>query len=125
MSASSSLARADSEFGSSNPPADKWSITGRPNTAAPIITRVTAARMRRGAAVASIASRCSIKGLPVRFGGRTTPQMLRRAIATVNGEHRGFKDFAGQFDTKLRHTTNVAPGLGICTGIIQLFGSCQ
>ena len=59
LSPSSCVALADCEPGSWKPPADRLLATGIPKMAAPTITRIATATIRRGAAMANRAIRCS------------------------------------------------------------------
>ena len=66
LSVSSWVARADSEVGSWNPPAERLLATGMPKIAAPTIVSAAMAMMRRGAARANSAILCSTSHPSVR-----------------------------------------------------------
>src|ERR1700744_1649009 len=78
------MARADSEFGSWKPPADKLLATGRPNTAAAMKTRTPIATTRRGAAMANRAIPCSMWSPSAARGKARRPHDRPRKLNNAN-----------------------------------------
>src|ERR1700722_5516908 len=98
------MAREDSDWGSWKPPGARLLATGMPKIAAAMKTNTPTARMRRGALMASRATRCSILAfLPRAFA-------LARAIS------------AGNINANLQASNNTFPRYEVGARMVQATG---